>query len=107
MRTTNDGRPAVTNEEQMERVDTIVGAFTDLGSGSDRGVSMLLAQTRQPKERRLRFVFQDKVVSFGVAADLSFGDVARTLRELAPRHYGEPLSIDCIQTNMPSAASGG
>jgi hypothetical protein len=39
------------------------------------------------------------VVSFGVAADLSFGDVARTLRELIPGHYGEPVSIDCIQTN--------
>lgn len=90
----------------MDKVDTVVAAYADLASSSDGRVSTQLAQSLKPKKHSLRFVFQDKVVSFGVGADLSFGDVARTLRDLVPRHYGEPVSIDCIQTNMPSAASG-
>ncbi len=68
----------------MERVDTVVAAFADLGSGFDGGVSMQPAQSHKPKEHCPRFVFEDKVVSFGVTADLSFGDVARTLREQVP-----------------------
>ena len=83
----------------MERALTIVAGFGDRRSGFDGAVSMQLAQSHKSKQNCLRFVFQGKVVSFGVAADLSFGDVARTLRELIPGHYGEPVSIDCIQTN--------
>jgi hypothetical protein len=94
------------NEDLMETVDTVVAALADLGSGFDGRVAMQLAQSYKPKELCLRFVFQDKVVSFGVAVDLSFGDVARTLRERVPSHYGEPVTIDCIQTNRPLAASG-
>jgi len=83
MQTANGGRTAVLNEDPMERVETVLAAFAVLGSGFEGAVS------------------------FGVAADLSFGDVARTLRELVPGRYGEPVSIDCTRTNMPSAASGG
>ena len=86
----------------MERIDINVAAFADLGSGFDGGVSMQLAQSHKHKSHCLRFVFQDKVVSFGVAADLSFGDVARTLRELVPTCYGEPVSIDCIRSSRSS-----
>jgi hypothetical protein len=96
---TANSPPAVLNEDLMEKVDTVVAAYADLASGSDGRVSTQLAQSHKPKRHCLRFVFHDKVVSFGVAADLSFGDVARTLRDLVPRHYGEPVSIDCIQTN--------
>ncbi|RBP10435.1 hypothetical protein DFR50_119106 [Roseiarcus fermentans] len=87
----------------MERTETLAAVFA--GAGFDGPVSMQLDQARKPKEHCLRFVFQDKVVSFDVAADLSFGDVARALRELVPRHYGEPVSIDCIRTIMSSAVS--
>ena len=83
----------------MEKVDTVVAAYADLASGSDGQGLTQLAQSLKPKKHSLRFVFEDKVVSFGVAADLSFGAVARTLRDLVPRHYGEPVCIDCIQTN--------
>jgi hypothetical protein len=96
---TANSPPAVLNEDLMEKVDTVVAAYADLASGSDGRVSTQLAQSHKPKRHCLRFVFHDKVVSFGVAADLSFGDVARTLRDLVPRHYGEPVSIDCIQSN--------
>ena len=100
----NAGRPTVLNEDQMERVDTVVAAFANLSSGFHGGVSMQVAQLHKPKRHRLRFVFQDRVVSFAVA-DLSFGEVARTLRELVPEHYGEPVSIDCIQSSKSSATS--
>jgi hypothetical protein len=56
------------------------------------------AQLHKPKKHRLRFVFQDRMVSFCVA-DLSFGEVARTLREQVPKHYGQPVTIDCIQSS--------
>jgi hypothetical protein len=45
-------------------------------------------------DSRLRFVFDDKVVSFNLAANATFADVARTLGELANRRYGNPVAID-------------
>ena len=102
----NPGRPTVLNEGHMERVDTVAAASANLRSGFDGGVSMRVAQLRKPKEQRLRFVFEDREISFGVAADLSLGEVARTLRELVPKHFGEPVSIDCIQSIRSAAASG-
>jgi hypothetical protein len=45
-------------------------------------------------ENCLRFVFYDRVVSFGLGADVTFGEVARTLSELARKHYGNPVGID-------------
>jgi hypothetical protein len=93
--------PAVLNENQMERVETFVAAIANLSSGRDGGVSKQVARLHKPKKHRLRFVFQDRVVSFGVA-DLSFGEIARTLRERVPKHYGELISIDCIQSGRSS-----
>jgi hypothetical protein len=46
------------------------------------------------EDNRLRFVFDDAVVSFRLAANATFEDIARTLAELAPQHYGDPLAID-------------
>lgn len=43
---------------------------------------------------RLRFVFDNAVVSFGLAADLTPHEIARTLDQLSDRHYGKPLAID-------------
>jgi hypothetical protein len=91
----NAGRRIVLNEDQMERL----AAFANLSSGHDGGVSMQVAH--KPKKHRLRFVFQDRMVSFCVA-DLSFGEVARTLREQVPKRYGQPVSIDCIQSSRSS-----
>jgi hypothetical protein len=45
-------------------------------------------------DSRLRFVFDDAVVSFGLAADVTFGEIARTLGELSSRRYGSPVAID-------------
>ena len=51
-------------------------------------------QADQREDSRLRFVFDDGVVSFGLAADVTFGDIARTLGELSSRRYGRPVAID-------------
>ena len=85
----------------MGKVDTVVAAYAVLASGSD-GKEFDAGRSPNPSNLKsivFEFVFEDKVVSFGVAADLWFGDVARALRDLVPKHYGEPVSIDCIQTN--------
>jgi hypothetical protein len=41
----------------------------------------------ESRERRIRYVFHEEVVSFGLAADITFGEVARALRELVPKHW--------------------
>jgi hypothetical protein len=58
----------------------------------------------ESREHRLRYVFHEEVVSFGLAADITFGEVARALRELVPI-TGEPVSIDCLQTSRSSPNS--
>ena len=45
-------------------------------------------------ESCLRFVFNDAVVSLSLAADATFGEIARTLSELSRRRYGNPVAID-------------
>jgi hypothetical protein len=41
----------------------------------------------------LRIVFNHRVLSLGLAAGATFGDIARTLRTI-PKKYGNPLAID-------------
>jgi hypothetical protein len=42
---------------------------------------------------RLRFVFDDSVVSVDLATNATFEDIAKMLGELAPRHHGNPVAI--------------
>ncbi len=42
----------------------------------------------------LRIVFDREVLSFGLAAGATFGDVARALRSVPRKTYGNPLAID-------------
>jgi hypothetical protein len=65
-------------------------------------------------EARLRFVFNGKVVSYRVAPDTTFGDIAGTLGKLPRRRYGNPLAIDvtfgtalAIGTTSPKLGSSG
>jgi hypothetical protein len=53
--------------------------------------------------RRLRFVFDDSVVSFSLAADATFEDVARKWGQLAARHPGNPLAIDVTLPVSPAS----
>lgn len=43
---------------------------------------------------RLRFIFSDTVVSVDLAADATFGEIARTLGKLSRKRYGYPVAID-------------
>jgi hypothetical protein len=54
---------------------------------------------------RLRFLFDGAVVSFGLAANSTFEDVARTLGELEPQGYGNPVAID-VTMAAPSRSFG-
>ena len=47
-----------------------------------------------PRDSRLRVVFDDAVVSFGLAVNATFEDIARTMGELSNRRYGDPVAID-------------
>jgi hypothetical protein len=49
---------------------------------------------RAEQENRLRFVFGDRVIAFGLGAGVTFGEVARALRELTQKHCGDPIGID-------------
>jgi hypothetical protein len=50
---------------------------------------------------RLRFIFGGAVFSFGLAADATFEDIARTLGELSSQRYGDPLAIDVTFAVLP------
>jgi hypothetical protein len=53
-------------------------------------------------ENRLRFVFDDRVVTFGLGAGVTFEEVASTLDELAYKQYGNPIGIDfMLATRLP------
>jgi hypothetical protein len=68
------------------------------------GEILMLSQFAVPAEnRRLRFVFDDAVVSLSLAPDATFEDVARRWAELAPHHPGSPVAIDV--TMPPPAGS--
>ena len=55
---------------------------------------MQLVQVAHPAESRVRFVFDDGVVSMNLAADAVFADVARIADELAAWDHGIPIAID-------------
>ena len=50
--------------------------------------------TSTAEDSRLRFVFADAVVSFRRAGEVTLGDIARTLGDLAGRRLGNPVAID-------------
>jgi hypothetical protein len=54
-------------------------------------------------DSRLRFVFNDKVVSFSLAADTTFGEIAWTLAKLSNQRYGNPVAIDVTLAIPPGS----
>ena len=43
---------------------------------------------------QLRFVFDDAVLSFDIAADATFGEIARALDGVSMLRHGHPIAID-------------
>jgi hypothetical protein len=48
----------------------------------------------QPQDGRLRFLFDDTVVSVGLAPNATFGDIALALDHVKQTHHGHPVAID-------------
>ena|SRR5579871_3583573 len=65
---------------------------------------MQLTRTTSAKTGRVRFLFDDAVVSLNLAADATFEDIARTLDALVRRHHGKPVAID-VTLAVPSLGS--
>ena len=53
-------------------------------------------------DSRLTIVFDDTVVSFSLAADVTFGEIARTLDELSDQCHRNPIAID-VTLGVPRA----
>jgi len=47
-----------------------------------------------------RLVFADTVLSFGISAGVTFGDIARTLDDFILLRHGHPVAIDVIAGNF-------
>lgn len=67
---------------------------------------MRLVPVDHTGESRLRFFFDDAVVSFSVSRDVTFGDIAGLLDELPNPRFGNPRAID-ITTIPQLLPSGG
>jgi hypothetical protein len=63
---------------------------------------MRFLRTDIASNSRLRFVFDEAVVSFDLAANSTLEDVARTLGELESLRYGKPITIDVTLTALPA-----
>jgi hypothetical protein len=50
-------------------------------------------QADHVENSRLRLVFDDAMVLCGLASDATVEDIARTLGDLEPMHYGNPIAI--------------
>jgi len=51
-------------------------------------------QAEHREHCRLRFVYDDTVVSYDLAVDATFGEIAQKLRELLYDRYSTPVAID-------------
>ena len=51
-------------------------------------------QIKRTRDGRPRVVFNDTVVSFRVAANVTLGDIARRLDGLSSRRCGNPVAIN-------------
>jgi hypothetical protein len=68
---------------------------------------MQTVEVDQARDGRLRFLFNDAVVSFCLAADVTFGEVAQRLSQLPRRRYGSPVAIDVtLRSGRDGSAPG-
>jgi hypothetical protein len=72
----------------------IIGRFRLSGRCRIREGYMHPSHLDHNQESRLRIVFSDTVVSFGLAASATIEDIARTLGGLSSQRYGPPVAID-------------
>lgn len=65
---------------------------------------MPASRTRHQDDTRLRFVFDNRVISLDLATDLTYWEVAETLHDLRKR-YGDPIAIDIVKGSRPEVSS--
>jgi len=65
---------------------------------------MQTIQFDHPEGSRLRFVFDDAVVSFNLAENADFGEIARIMDELMKQDSGRPLGIDVTMSGTSRKA---
>jgi hypothetical protein len=61
-------------------------------------------QVDQAQAAHLRFVFSDKVVSFGIGKDMTVGEIARKFAELARHHRSKPIAVAVTLSHARSGA---
>lgn len=57
-------------------------------------------------EDRLRIVFNDTVVSFDLAVDITLGEVARALDDLSSRHTSAAVEVDVTVQTIDDLSHG-
>ncbi len=60
-------------------------------------------QIDHARESRLRFVFNDTVVSLSLATEVTLAEVAQKLDAFSTQRYGNPVAIDIILGSRESA----
>jgi len=55
----------------------------------------------QPQDGRLRFLFDDAVVSVDLAPNATFADIALALDHVKQTHHGHPVAIDVMLAVSP------
>jgi hypothetical protein len=53
-------------------------------------------RTTPTQRNQLRLVYEDKVLSLGGLAEMTYGEIARVLRKRSIRRYGNPVAINVI-----------
>ncbi len=51
-------------------------------------------QIERSDDSCLRFVFDDAVLSFDIAVNATYADIAQALRKLSSQHHDIPVAID-------------
>jgi hypothetical protein len=57
----------------------------------------------QVRHSQFKFVFSNKVVSFSLDSNVTYGEIARTLAENSRRSYGNQVAID-VTVRRPEAS---
>jgi len=55
---------------------------------------MPLIRSNRASDRRVRFVFDDAVLSFSLSADATFGEIATKMGEVSNYRLGKPVAIE-------------
>lgn len=75
--------------------------------GGETKKQMLLMRNEHTNDSRLRFVFDDGVAGFALAADATVGEVARMWDDVSRWHGGHAVGIDVtVAAERGNPASG-